>query len=134
LRSKGRGTGKEASAHIVQEVPAALRQELERSGGLEKVKSSLPSEDDMDVWSQRMQALGDPLRLKVMHILKSKPLCVCLIKELCQAPDSKLSYHLSVLKDAGLIEGEQDGNWIIYRATPVAKRLLKVMEKDEGGK
>ena len=134
MRSKGRGTGKEASAHIVQEVPAALRQELERSGGLEKVKSSLPSEDDMDVWSQRMQALGDPLRLKVMHILKSKPLCVCLIKELCQAPDSKLSYHLSVLKDAGLIEGEQDGNWIIYRATPVAKRLLKVMEKDEGGK
>jgi len=134
LRSKGRGTGKEASAHIVREAPAALRQELERSGGLEKVKSSLPSEDDMDVWSQRMQALGDPLRLKVMHILKSKPLCVCLIKELCQAPDSKLSYHLSVLKDAGLIEGEQDGNWIIYRATPVAKRLLKVMEKDEGGK
>jgi ArsR family transcriptional regulator len=134
LRSKGRGTGKEASAHIVQEVPAALRQELERTGGLEKVKSSLPSEDDMDVWSQRMQALGDPLRLKVMHILKSKPLCVCLIKELCQAPDSKLSYHLSVLKDAGLIEGEQDGNWIIYRATPVAKRLLKVMDKDQGGR
>ncbi|MCX6651978.1 MAG: metalloregulator ArsR/SmtB family transcription factor [Methanomassiliicoccales archaeon] len=134
MRSKGRRSSKELPTHPTQEVPLALRQELERTGGLEKVKNSLPSEDDMDVWSHRMQALGDPLRLKVMHILENKPLCVCLIKELCQAPDSKLSYHLSVLKDASLIEGEQDGNWIIYRATPVAKRLLKVMDKDEGGR
>jgi ArsR family transcriptional regulator len=31
--------------------------------------------------------------------------------------DSKLSYHLSVLRDNGLIEGKQKGNWIIYSVT-----------------
>jgi ArsR family transcriptional regulator len=50
-------------------------------------------------------------------MLSVKPLCVCVIKEVLSIADSKLSYHLSVLKKAGLIVGEAQGNWIIYRLT-----------------
>lgn len=48
-------------------------------------------------------------------MLAVRPLCV--IKEVLSIADSKLSYHLSVLKEAGLIVGEAQENWIIYRLT-----------------
>ena len=50
-------------------------------------------------------------------MLAVQPLCVCVIKAVLEIADSKLSYHLSVLKKAGLIQGDQQGNWIIYRLT-----------------
>jgi ArsR family transcriptional regulator len=39
--------------------------------------------------------------------------------------DSKLSYHLTILKDAGLIEGEYQGNWIIYNITDTGRHHLE---------
>lgn len=50
-------------------------------------------------------------------MLAVQPLCVCVIKAVLGIADSKLSYHLSVLKRAELIAGEAQGNWIIYRLT-----------------
>jgi ArsR family transcriptional regulator len=35
--------------------------------------------------------------------------------------NSKLSYHLNILKEAGLIEGEYHGNWLIYSLTVTGK-------------
>ena len=39
------------------------------------------------------------IRLTVMYSLLSQPLCVCVIKEVVKIADSKLSYHLSILKN-----------------------------------
>ncbi|MBN1195386.1 MAG: helix-turn-helix transcriptional regulator [Methanomicrobiaceae archaeon] len=50
-------------------------------------------------------------------MLRVQPLCVCVIKEVLHIADSKLSYHLSVLRKAGMITGEQQGSWIIYSLT-----------------
>jgi len=47
------------------------------------------------------------------------------IKAATGIADSRLSYHLQVLKKAGLIEGDQQGNYIIYRITPSGKQILK---------
>jgi ArsR family transcriptional regulator len=41
---------------------------------------------------------------------------------------SKLSYHLNILKESGLIEGEYNGNWILYSITDRGRRLLKCTE------
>jgi ArsR family transcriptional regulator len=62
-------------------------------------------------------ALSDPVRMTILHLLAVQPLCVCIIKSCIGIADSKLSYHLTVMKKAGLIDGEQQGNWIIYRLT-----------------
>ncbi|MBS3815953.1 MAG: helix-turn-helix transcriptional regulator [Candidatus Thermoplasmatota archaeon] len=37
--------------------------------------------------------------------------------------DSKLSYHLSILKDVGLIDGERRSNFVIYHITEKGKRF-----------
>lgn len=59
-------------------------------------------------------ALSDPLRIQVLELLRQQELCVC---ELCNhlvVHQSKLSFHLRTLKDAGLIRGRQEGRWIYY--------------------
>jgi ArsR family transcriptional regulator len=80
----------------------------------------------MEKLGRLFQALSDPLRVRILYILKRHPLCVCLIKEITSVPDSKLSYHLGVLKEEGLIAGKQEGNWIIYRATDLANEMLEM--------
>jgi len=60
--------------------------------------------------------------MKILYLLTSQPLCVCVIREIIGISDSRLSYHLSALKKAGLIEGEQQGSWIIYRISERGKK------------
>ena len=64
-----------------------------------------------------------------MYSLLSQPLCVCVIKEVVKIADSKLSYHLSILKEQDFIAGEQQGNWIIYSITDHGARHLKCTER-----
>jgi ArsR family transcriptional regulator len=59
-------------------------------------------------------ALAEPLRLQILDLLRSNELCVC---DLCAATDtaqSKLSFHLKVLKAAELVRSRQEGRWIYY--------------------
>ena len=106
------------------EIPEPIRESLEEIGGIESIISSLPPEENMKGLGRLFQALSDPLRVRILFILGRHPLCVCLRKEITSVPDSKLSYHLNILKSAGLITGEQEGNWIIYRTTDLAVKIL----------
>ena len=59
-------------------------------------------------------ALSEPLRLQVIELLRDRELCVC---DLCDALDvtqSKLSFHLKVLKEAELVRARQEGRWMYY--------------------
>ena len=59
-------------------------------------------------------ALSDPLRIRVLELLRHQELCVC---DLCEALDvnqSKLSFHLKALKEAQLLKARQEGRWIYY--------------------
>ena len=99
------------------EIPESVEKDIARKGGLDKIIGSLPSEDELRARSLIHQALSDTARLNILHLLSEQPMCVCLIKQVTSIPDSNLSYHLQKLKEAGLIEGVQEKNWIIYRAT-----------------
>lgn len=59
-------------------------------------------------------ALSEPLRIRLIELLREQELCVC---ELCEAlgvSQSKLSFHLKTLKEAGLVRSRQEGRWIYY--------------------
>ncbi|MBE9118894.1 winged helix-turn-helix transcriptional regulator [Lusitaniella coriacea LEGE 07157] len=60
-------------------------------------------------------ALSDPLRLQVLGLLHTQELCVCELCEVMEVSQSKLSFHLKTLKDAGLVCSRQEGRWIYYR-------------------
>lgn len=60
-------------------------------------------------------ALSDPLRLQIIDLLKSHELCVCDLCEKLQVSQSKLSFHLKILKAAQLVQVRQEGRWSYYR-------------------
>ena len=59
-------------------------------------------------------ALSDPIRLQILEWLQQQELCVCELCDRLQIPQSKLSFHLKILKETGLIQGRQEGRWIYY--------------------
>ena len=59
-------------------------------------------------------ALSEPLRLKVLELLREQELCVCDLCTTLGVTQSKLSFHLKTLKDAGLVRSRQEGRWIYY--------------------
>jgi len=50
-----------------------------------------------------------------MELLQKEELCVCNLCESLGVAQSKLSFHLKILKEAGLIRARQEGRWIYYR-------------------
>jgi len=61
-----------------------------------------------------LKALGDKNRLRIVKMLQQKELCVCEITAVLRLATSTVSNHLSILKDAGIIEDRKDGKWVEY--------------------
>lgn len=59
-------------------------------------------------------ALSDPLRIQVLELLQEQELCVCDLCETLGVTQSKLSFHLKTLREAGLVRSCQEGRWIYY--------------------
>ena len=66
-------------------------------------------------------ALSDETRLAVLEMLRGGERCVCDLQDAVGAAQSRLSFHLKVLKDAGLVTDRKEGRWSYY--TLVAERL-----------
>ena len=65
------------------------------------------------------RALGDPTRLRIAVILAARgETCVCHIATALEAPDFKVSRHLSVLRASGLVSARREGTWMHYSLTP----------------
>ena len=60
-------------------------------------------------------ALSDPLRMEILARLREAELCVCDLCEELNLAQSKLSFHLKILKKAGLVQSRAEGRWTYYR-------------------
>lgn len=65
-------------------------------------------------------ALSDSTRLEILEMLRGGEQCVCDLQDGLDAAQSRLSFHLRVLKDAGLVEDRREGRWAYYRIVPQA--------------
>ena len=61
-----------------------------------------------------LKAMADPLRLQVLEALGGGERCVCELTSELDLAQSKLSFHLKVLREAGLIEARDEGRWVYY--------------------
>ncbi len=61
------------------------------------------------------RALSDENRVRILMALNVGELCVCQIIELLNLAPSTISKHMSILKQARLVEGEKNGKWVYYR-------------------
>lgn len=59
-------------------------------------------------------ALSDPTRLEIVGLLSHGERCVCELQGVLDAAQSRLSFHLKALKDAGLVTDRREGRWVYY--------------------
>jgi ArsR family transcriptional regulator, arsenate/arsenite/antimonite-responsive transcriptional repressor len=69
---------------------------------------------DLERATRLFQALSDPTRLSILQRLRFGERCVCDLTDALEAAQSRLSFHLKVLKDAGLVTDRRDGRWMYY--------------------
>lgn len=67
-------------------------------------------------------ALSDATRLEILAMLRDGERCVCELQEQLDAAQSRLSFHLKVLREAGILADRREGRWMYYRIVPDALR------------
>jgi DNA-binding transcriptional ArsR family regulator len=65
--------------------------------------------------AELFQILSHPVRLQILDALRKQPACVCHLQILTQRPQAYVSQQLRVLRDAGLVVDEKDGQNVYYR-------------------
>src|SRR6476619_7867200 len=60
-------------------------------------------------------ALSDETRLQIIELLRNGESCVCELTDSIDAAQSRLSLHLRVLRDAGIVRDRKDGRWVYYQ-------------------
>jgi len=78
------------------------------------------------------ESLSDETRRRILVlILKQEELCVCELFQALEVAQPKVSRHLAVLRDAGLLAQRREGTWVFYRLDPQlpawAYRMLSLM-------
>ena len=70
--------------------------------------------------AQLFHALSDETRLGILEKLQSGEQCVCDLQDDLDAAQSRLSFHLRVLREAGLVADRKEGRWSYYSIVPGA--------------
>jgi len=69
---------------------------------------------DLATAARWFHALSDETRLEIVRRLGTGERCVCELTDALEAAQSRLSFHLKVLKDAGLVADRREGRWMYY--------------------
>ncbi|MBN1323009.1 MAG: winged helix-turn-helix transcriptional regulator [Methanotrichaceae archaeon] len=77
-------------------------------------------ERDCDAEVEILKATADPCRLRILKLLMTGELCVCEIMTALDRPQSSVSHHLAILREAGLIKERKVGKWSHFRISEVA--------------
>lgn len=67
---------------------------------------------------EKLKAVSEPNRIRILMMLTQKTLCVCEITAVLGLTTATVSKHLSILNKAGFIIDTKDGKWINYSIVP----------------
>lgn len=87
---------------------------------------------DVGAAARVFHALSDETRLSLVVRLHAGEHCVCELMDHLDAAQSRLSFHLKVLRDAGLVDFRKEGRWAYYWLKPEAFDDLADLVKDLG--
>jgi ArsR family transcriptional regulator len=82
--------------------------------------------DQAERMAQVAKALGDPIRMQLVDVLKRHAgvVCVCELVPLFDLSQPTVSHHLKVLREAGIVGSERRGLWAYYYVNPDAVKEL----------
>jgi len=77
-----------------------------------------PKTKDLERAARWFHALADETRLRIIDCLLECEQCVCDLTDFLHTGQSRLSFHLKTLKDAGILKDRREGRWIYYSLNP----------------
>lgn len=75
--------------------------------------------------ARMFHALSDPTRIEILERLRNGERCVCELTDVLEASQSRLSFHLKTLREAGLVTDRREGRWVYYTLVPEALASLR---------
>ncbi len=75
------------------------------------------------------KCLSNQTRLRIMVLLAEKELCVCQLEWALELTQSRVSRHLTVLKNVGLVQDRCEGLWIFYSLAEPKNKLEGMIHK-----
>ena len=85
---------------------------------------------DLEQSVRAFHALSDSTRLQLVELLRGGERCVCELMEALESAQSRLSFHLRILKEAGLVLDRKEGRWVYYRLNPDQVQELAALLTD----
>ena len=89
--------------------------------------------ETMNDYEKIFKALADLTRLRLLRLLiiNDRRICVCELVDALEIPQYRISRHLNILKNAGLIDSQRDGTWMYYshleRGSPFQENLFNLL-------
>ncbi len=83
--------------------------------------------DQLQTLAAWLKVLAEPRRLQIFDLLMQGVQCNCELGEQLQLAPNLISHHLSVLRQAGLVDMERDqvdGRWVYYSVNQAALQAL----------
>jgi ArsR family transcriptional regulator len=80
--------------------------------------------NDISLWGK---ALADIVRVRIIAALQSGELCVCELVDALEIRQSRLSSHLQILRQAGIVTVRKDGKWSYYALAPGHVPLIEAL-------
>jgi len=108
----------------ITDLPTEMEETVCFNGGLDEIKKRIPKKNELIDESVTFKALSDIIRLQIIHALMISDFCPCILKEITDTTDSKLSYHLNILEEANLISYSSMKKWRIYGLTEYGKSVI----------
>jgi len=91
---------------------------------------------DVERAARWFHALADETRLRIIECLSDGEECVCDLTDALESAQSRLSFHLKTLKDAGIVTDRREGRWVYYSLNPEAiegiARVVDSLRADGG--
>lgn len=78
-----------------------------------------------EILLERFQAVAEETRMGIVRLLADGERCVCDLQEAMDAAQSRLSFHLKKLKEAGVVSDRREGRWVYYSLVPTALQEMR---------
>ncbi len=89
------------------------------------------NEETIKRQSYILKALADSTRIKIIYLLKLRPMCTCEIMVALDLTEPNASHHLNLLERNGLVTSERMGKWTFYKLkNSTIKNLLDIISPD----
>jgi ArsR family transcriptional regulator len=89
--------------------PSLLQHKEKLVKSLEELNAAFP------ILASWLKIIADPVRLKMLLLLKEKPLCACELEFVLDVSQPTVSYHLQKLRTEGLVDLVREGRWTMVR-------------------